>query len=314
MSRGAHASQANFMSRLIHWRQDHQQQATESLKRLLQQPAASLLTISVIALALALPAALLTLLLDTRQLVASVNDQASLSVYVPADIALLDAVHQLDGIPGIRRMSTQDAAASLKEFEALTGNHDSLRLLGQNPLPAVITVFPMTYDTASLQTLRDRLAERLPKADVELDLAWLSRLDAALEILRRLFLLLFVSMALAVLLVITNTIRLAIESRRDEIITLKLLGATHGMVRRPFLYMGFWSGLLGGLLGCGLVRAGLFWLNIPVSNLAQMYHTNFSIRGPSLLTWVLLPSLALLLGILGAYMAMYRHLKALEPR
>ncbi|NNM52588.1 MAG: hypothetical protein HKM02_10260 [Pseudomonadales bacterium] len=314
MSRGAHASQASLMSRLIHWRQDHQQQATESLKRLLQQPASSLLTISVIALALALPTALLTLLLDTRQLVASVNDQASLSIYLPAQLSLPDAIHQLGSVKGISHISAQDAAASLKEFEALTSSHDSLRLLGQNPLPAVITVFPVAYDAASLQALHDQLTEQLPKADVELDLAWLSRLDAALEILRRLFLLLFISMTLAVLLVITNTIRLAIESRRDEIITLKLLGATHGMVRRPFLYMGFWSGLCGGLLGCGLVRLGLLWLNIPVLHLAQMYHTSFSINGPSLLTWILLPSLALLLGVLGAYMAMYRHLKALEPR
>ncbi len=317
MKTGVRLSRASLASRLLHWRQHHQTQARESLLRLLATPWSSTLTILVIALALALPALLLSLLADTRSVIEQESEHTSLSVYLPAqtDAATLRAdVALITSLSGVAAVDTQTAAQSLEEFERLTQSSGTLSLLGQNPLPAVLTVYPLLHEQNALQALQAELQRHLPQAEIELDMAWLQRLATSLAIATRLFILLFGGMALAVLLVVTNTTRLAIEARRDEIVTLKLLGATHGMVRRPFLYAGFWTGLIGGVCSTLFVAVALVWLNQPVQKLAHLYHSSFSLHSPGLLFWCGLPAFAVFLGLLGAYMAMYRHLRELEPQ
>ncbi len=317
MKSGVRLSRASIASRLLHWRQHHQTQARESLSRLWSTPWSSALTILVIALALALPALLLSLLADTRSVIEQENEHTSLSVYLtPATDAatLAEDVRLVEHMPGVARVEAQSASAALAEFEQLTQSSGTLALLGQNPLPAVLTVYPLLRDQQSLQTLQQTLRQGLPQAEVELDMAWVQRLSTSLKIASRLFVLLFGGMGLAVLLVVTNTTRLAIEARRDEIVTLKLLGATHGMVRRPFLYAGFWTGLLGGLCSAALVALALLWLNQPVQALARLYHSDFSLQVPGLAFWCELPAFAVILGLSGAYLAMYRHLRELEPK
>ena len=120
-------------------------------------------------------------------------------------------------------------------------------------------------------------------------------------------------LALGVLLAIGNTIRLAIESRRDEIVVVKLVGGTDAFVRRPFLYTGWWYGAGGGVLAWLLLGLGLWGLSGPVAQLADLYHSDFRLQG---LGWW--PSIGLVagsgvLGWLGAWVAVGRHLGAIEP-
>ncbi len=304
---------ANVQSMLLHWLQDHQRHVTGSLHRLVLHPISSMLTLLVIGLALALPALLMILQLNSQSLLSLAKEQSVLTLYLPGSTNLDDARTRIKSLPGIRHVQIQDANASLLEFEALTHTSGTADLLGHNPMPAVITIEPSQHDLESMSQIAQSIHALFPTADIELDAAWMQRLFDSLEILHRLFISLLAGMSLAVLLAITNTIRLAVESRRDEVVLLKLLGATHRMVRRPFLYMGFWYGLLGGLIGAALVLATVFWLNIPIEHLARLYHTDFHLDTHLEALCLGIPALAALLGISGAFFALYQHLKALEP-
>jgi cell division transport system permease protein len=118
---------------------------------------------------------------------------------------------------------------------------------------------------------------------------------------------------MAVLLVVGNTVRMTIESRRDEIIVSKLVGATDAWVRRPFLYSGFWYGLIGGLLAWLLVQMALLMLTEPAQALADLYLNRFEISGLGLVGTLSLLATAALLGLTGSWLAVTRHLNEIEP-
>lgn len=314
--RGASQTQATFASRFLHWRQHHGREARESLLRLTRTPVSTTLTVLVIAIALALPAGLMHLLVNVQEMVSRWDGNPQISVYLSPDSDETAQQRQLLHIrqqPGVASAVLMTPEQALTEFEHLSGEKDTVTLLGYNPLPAIITITPSQDSPEALRQLQARL-QKLPDTDsVEMDMAWLERLRAMLSFATRLFSVMFGGLSLAVLLVITNTTRLAIESRRDEIITIKLLGATNGFVRRPFLYMGLWTGVFGGLLAALLITLVMSWLNTPVSTLAMLYQSGFHLQPPSLLAWLALPTFAALLGLSGAWTAVGRHLRALEP-
>ena len=113
---------------------------------------------------------------------------------------------------------------------------------------------------------------------------------------------------------IGNTIRLAIEARRAEIVVIKLVGGTDAFVRRPFLYTGIWYGMGGGILAWLLINMVLFWLHKPVSEIVIAYGSRFRLEGLDILQILILLCLSSLLGWLGAWIAVGRHLSDLEPR
>jgi len=183
-------------------------------------------------------------------------------------------------------------------------------------LPAVLVVSPRT-DSADLQTTQKLLEQIQSLPDVEqaqLDLQWVDRLFRIMALGQRLALTLGLLLGVAVLLVIGNTVRLAIESRRAEIVVVKLVGATDAFVRRPFLYMGIWYGLGGGLLAWLMVNLVIFWLSGSVAELVAAYDGEFGLSGLGFLATLLLWLSSALLGLLGAWLAVGRHLSKIEPK
>lgn len=317
LTRGASSITTSFSARLHHWRQHHARVAQESLWRLARQPLSSLMTVAVIAIALALPLGLYALLSNAREAVGGLEHrEASISLYLHdgvTDTGLNALAEKLLTQPDVARVETLTADQALAEFRQLSGYGDTLDLLGSNPLPPVISVTPRKSDPERVAALQKQLAALPEVAEAQADLAWVARLAAILDLGRRLLLTLALGLALAVLLVVGNTIRLAIESRRDEIVIMKLLGATNGFVRRPFLYMGLWTGLAGGLAAGLLVTVTLAWLNIPVTALAQAYQSPFSLSPLTLRDWLAVLAFATTLGWIGAFVAVGRHLRTMEP-
>lgn len=313
---GARKPRHTMSSRLAHWRAHHLREARASLRRLLATPAATLMTLLVMALALALPASLYLLLGNAQQLLAGWGGQAQISLYLQPDLSaqrqttLREELAQQDDIAQARLITPTQA---LDEFRTLSGYGEALDLLETNPLPAVIVVTPAAVEPGNVERLRNRLAA-LPEVDAaDIDLAWVQRLAAILELGQRLLWALVGALGATVLLVIGNTIRLEIEARKDEVRILTLLGATNAFVRRPFLYMGFWTGLLGGLLACLTLAAFFFWLDAPAQALAELYQSPFRLQGAAAVDYLGLLGLSSGLGILGAWLAVGRHLRALAP-
>lgn len=316
-TRGAAMQQARLGDRLTQWRLHHQQEVLDSLTRLGRDPVATLVTLLVIAIALALPLGLAKLLTDAQGLVSSWDGQAQISLYLQKDLPL-DAQTRLktrlETRRDVRRVELITPAQALEEFRNNSGYGEAVDLLGENPLPPLLVVYPIDPSPGAVDTLKTALGKQPEVASAELDLAWVQRLAAILELGQRLLLALGAALALAALLVVGNTIRLGIESRREEIRIIKLLGATNAFVRRPFLYLGFWSGFLGGIIALIVVALFVSWLNQPVTELAELYKSSFQLNGLSLSEVFSLLALSSLIGLTGAWLAVARHLRQFEPR
>jgi cell division transport system permease protein len=298
--------------------QRHAQVALDSLGRLYRNRAASSMTAAVIAIALAMPAGLYLLLGNLERLSGSWDGQASLSVFLQQDItddqahALAAQVREWPVVASVQLITPSQA---LEEFGQQSGFADVLGVLEENPLPFVLIVLPAgdAVDPLAASALRERFSNLPETALAQLDLQWVQRLAAILDIAQRVILIISALLALAVMLVIGNTIRLEIQNRRVEILVTKLIGATNGFVRRPFLYAGIWYGALGALLAWLVVEAGFWLLSEPVSRLAGLYHSDFSLETLPVQLLGILFLAGTVLGLLGSWLAVGRHLAAIEP-
>ncbi len=297
----------------------HMQMAVGSLGRLFRNSLASFMTAAVIGIALALPTGLYVLLDNLGELSSSWDGQASLSLFLQDSVSTKQAgklAKRLTDWPEVERVELITPEQALAEFGEQSGLGNALEALEENPLPAVLIVTPiggqLTPDSAA--TLQKKLAALPETALAQLDLEWVQRLAAMLDIARRGIMVIGTLLALAVLLVIGNTIRLEIQNRREEIVVTKLIGATNAFVRRPFLYSGVWYGIIGAGIAWLLVEAGLFLLNGPVTRLAGLYQSDFSLETLPLRLLGLLGAGGLLLGLLGSWLAVGKHLRAIEPR
>ena len=118
-----------------------------------------------------------------------------------------------------------------------------------------------------------------------------------------------VLLALTVLLVVGNTIKLNIENRKEEIEVSQLIGATSAYIQRPFLYSGLWYGLFGGVMSLVFVHFALLFLVSPVNELAQLYGSTFTISGLGLRMTMHILLASSFLGLVGAWIAVGRHLR-----
>jgi cell division transport system permease protein len=297
----------------------HAQVTLESLGRLYRSGLATWMTAMVIGIALALPAGLYLLLANLDRLSGAWEGQAGLSVFLKENVkgeAAKAVARQVRTWPGIAEVTLVTPEQALEEFKQDSGYADVLGALENNPLPAVLLVSPdaQHQDPVSAGALKEKL-RALPESDlVQLDLQWLQRLAAILDIAQRAVLLISGLLALAVLLVVGNTIRLEIQNRRDEIVVTKLIGATNAFVRRPFLYSGIWFGVLGALLGWLVVESGFLLLEAPVRRLVGLYEGGFELQTQPWQLLLMLLGAGIALGLLGSWLAVGRHLRSVEPR
>lgn len=307
----------DFKTLFYAWLESHRASLADSIKRLLKQPIGSFFTCLVMAVALSLPMGLALLLDNVERLGGSWQRAAQISLYLKLDAdaragqALREQVLAMPDVADAEWISREQA---LEEFQQLSGLGEALRELPENPLPGVVVVTPHEVDKDKLEALRQQLAG-LPGVDqAQLDLLWVERLAAILKLGDRFVFGLTLLLIATLLLVIGNTIRLHIENRRAEIEVVKLVGGTDGYVRRPFLYMGTLYGLGAGLIAWLLLAYGLGWLNEAVIELAGLYGSDFGLAGVPAEDGLSLVLGALLLGYIGAWLAVARHLSELAPR
>jgi cell division transport system permease protein len=297
----------------------HAQALLGSLGRLARQPFATLLTVLVIGIALALPSALYLAVANMRVVTAGLDDTVQLSAYLamattPAEARKL--AQSIAELPGVAATETVSPNEGLAEFRKRSGIGDALEALPENPLPWLVKVRPAaSHDTAPAVELLAADIRKMGGVDlVEADTAWVRRLHAIEDTLQQLVLVVAALLAAGVLGIVGNTIRLEIDGRRAEIEVTKLVGGSNAFVRRPFLYSGLWQGFLGGLLAAALVTAGLVALEPFVARLAAAYGSDFILKSLSIREWPLVVAGGAALGFLGAWLAAAYHLHRIEPR
>lgn len=295
----------------------HAQNLLGALGRLVRQPVASLLTVAVIGIALALPAGLDVLVSNARTLSAGWASAVDFSVYLEPGQPLSRAetlAAETRARPGVLAIEVISAEEALAQVSRFAGLEAALEALDENPLPHTLVVRPRPGLSAEEVGALAAGFEQLEGVElVQLDTAWVERFLAIVDIARRASGLTLMLLGFAVIVIVGNTIRLDIENRRSEIEVVKLIGGSDGFIRRPFLYGGLWYGVIGGLLAVVFNATALLALSGPVQRLAGLYGTGFVLQGPGFTGLGILVGGGALLGWLGAWVATSRHLRNIEP-
>lgn len=296
----------------------HAQAFFESAGRLIRQPIVSLMTVAVIAISLALPAGFYVLIDNLARVSRGWEGGSQISLFLKRDVTGKPAEKFADRVRRLAQVTRVDyisPEAALAEFKRSSGFGPALDALDRNPLPPVLVVHPRVDVTPDgLEALVRELGQHPEVELAQLDLEWVRRLHALLMIAERGVWLLAALLTAGVVLIIGNTIRLAVLNRKDEIEIIKLVGGTNAFIRRPFLHAGVQQGLAGALLAWGIVGLTLALLDGPIRDLASLYGSDFRVEGLDASAVGILLGFGVLLGWLGSRLAVGRHLKAIEPR
>ncbi len=301
------------------WAVRHLQSFFFSLGVMARAPVAALLTAAVLGIALALPGGLYLLLDNIIQVTGHWDTAGRVSVFLnsdESDDAAGELAQQLRRWDEVARVSVITRAEALSEYRSMSGFAEVLEAFeDSNPLPAVLAVEPIT-DVQNAAGMKELVAKisTLPQVEfARFDLQWLQRLNAIVEIVLRGVYLLAALLALGVVLIIGNTIRLGIENRREEIEIASLFGATKAFIRRPFLYGGLLYGVFGAVIAWGILALGFALLEPAVARLVSLYGSSFALKGLSAAEVAVLMASGAALGLLGAWVAVGRHLNAASP-
>ena len=285
------------------------------LRRMFASPLVGILNILVIGIALSLPSGMYVLLQNVQGWVAQISSTPQVSLFLSMDAKADDVDKlrkQLERHPGIDRIEFVARAQALEELKQSTGLADVIGGLNQNPLPDAFIVYPKPSAAQALQALSGELA-KLPKVELaQLDSAWAYKLEAMLKFGRMMALILACLLSLALVAITFNTIRLQILTQREEIEVAKLIGATNGFIRRPFLYFGALQGLFGGLIAWLIITISLLLLNHQLNALSQLYASQITLHSLSFGDSVTLLLFSMYLGWLGAWLSVARHLSKIE--
>lgn len=318
----SHSSQLsqrnNLLRRLLTLPIRHLQQAIGSLGDLWRTPFTSVMTVFVLGISLALPATLHLFVKNAEQVSEQWDSASQITLFLKLSINDKSAenfVKRLKLYPEVSEVHYISAKKALTEFKILSGFGQSLEYLEKNPLPATILVTP-TKHASQADAANELLAKLKQEREVDqgkLDLEWLTRLEAMAQLIKDIVSGVALLLCLSVVLIVGNTIRLAILSQRDAIAIMKLVGATDSFIQRPFLYSGVWYGVFGGLLSWLVVSLLAQYLTGAIGKLTDLYQSNFQLQGLAFSEALSLIAFAVLLGLVGSYISVRKHIRAIEP-
>lgn len=302
---------------MMSWLMHHLHVMQFTLNKLRTAPVASLLNVLVIGVALSLPTGGYVLLQNVQKLTEKLVGTPQISVFLSMNVGqdeILRYTRQLEQHHGISRVEFVPREEALLQLQRSTGLADVTGGLTQNPLPHAFIVYPESKDAQSMEALRDELRSWPKFEHVQLDSAWARKLEALLKFGRLAVLILAVLLSFALVAITFNTIRLQILTQREEIEVSKLIGASNGFIRRPFLYFGLVQGLLGGSAAWLIITVSLTLLNSNLSDLTHLYASNFSLQHLSAGDSLTLLMFSAYLGWLGALLSVSQHLWRIESR
>ena len=304
---------------MLVWLTRHLQTLVGALGDLSRNLFSSILSISVIAIALALPGGLFAALENINKFTAEFEHGAKISLFLAPQVSVKQAADLQQSIQqhnAIKLVELITPDQAMEEFKSRSGLQTALDSLTSNPLPVVLLAYPKDEIARSPEKLAALIEELGKLKQVELsqfDIEWIKRLTALMELVTRAVWIIAFILGLGVFLVIGNTIRLAITNRQEEIRIIKLIGGTDAFIRRSFLYSGMLQGLFGGLLALLIIFLLFSFISAPTSSLSSMYGIAFSLDPLHFLPSLLLVSGGALIGWLSARVTVGVYLRQFEP-
>jgi len=300
------------------WVLSHAQSFVYSLGQYYRNLLSSVLTTAVIGISLALPTGFYLILENAQQVTAGWGGAIQITAFLKSDIDDTVAekfVTRLLDNPNIEAAKLISRDQALAEYKELSGFSEVIELLDTNPLPSVIIIYPKidALTEGKDRQLLDFLYSHTEIEIAQYDQQWVKRLYGIIDIIQRFVIIFSAFIGFGVLLIVGNTIRMAIYNHRSEIEITKLFGATNHFIQRPFLYAGFWYGLSGGIASWLLLTLALQFLKQPVSRLAELYASEFSLANLSLTETLVMLACGIFLGLFGSWISVQRHLRTIEP-
>lgn len=296
----------------------HFQAAVNSFNSLLARPVATMTTMIVIAVSLTLPAIFWVFTDNVNQLTIDWQRSGTISLYLKSSLTSAEQstfLTKVSQMSGVSHAALKTPADGMKELEQQEGMNDLMRYLPENPLPPVVEVVPnATMNTPVLVEQLLNELKKLPQVEqTKLDLEWIQRLHSILGFTKTIANALMVLLASAVVLIVGNTLRLAIHNRSEEIRVLKLIGASDQFIVRPFLYSGFWYGLMGAVFAVLFVNIFMLSIAVALRDLVLAYHMRYPIKGLTVFQAYLMVLISIALSWLGARLSIQRQLTVIEP-
>ncbi|WP_279206042.1 permease-like cell division protein FtsX [Obesumbacterium proteus] len=301
------------------WREQWRYAWVNTLADMMRQPLATLLTVMVIAISLTLPSVCYLVYKNVSEAASQWYPTPQLTVYLDKaldDDAAEQVMTVLKGEEGVDKVNYLSREEALGEFRNWSGFGGALDMLEENPLPAVAIITPkMNFESSdTLNTLRDRVAAVKGVDEVRMDDSWFARLAALTGLVGQVAAMIGILMIVAVFLVIGNSVRLSIFSRRDTINVMKLIGATDGFILRPFLNGGALLGFSGAILSLILSQAMIWQLGSAVAKVASVFGTTFALHGLGWDECLLLVLVSAMIGWIAAWLATVQHLRRFTPQ
>lgn len=295
------------------WLHHHQQAIRLALRRLAVAPVNALLSLLAIGVVLALPAGSRMLLSNARHLVAGAGSALpQISVFMAGN-AERRAATEIEwrlknhgGVKEVQFVSREDTLARLKASAEL---RDVIEALPMNPFPDALIVTPTNGRLEALEGLAAEFRKWPAVAHVQLDSAWVRRLDAMLKLGQTAQVLLGALFGAGLIAITFTIIRMQILTCRAEIEVSHLLGASDRYIRRPFLYYGILLGLGGASVALLVVQGAVLWLRTPLAELARLYDFALVLQSLDGTDSALLLGFAAGLGWLGAMISLRRYLR-----
>lgn len=303
----------------------HLQVLFATLGDMRRTPMATINTVLIIAITLLLPCLLYIAIKSAQSLSQNWEGRPQISIFLNKDItdSTANALFQeIQLHPSIELAEFITPEAALDEFRILSAKSSDISLdqelafLGENPLPPSIVVMPdeASAGTTQLVALKEELAQFDGIESIRLDLDWTNRFNAILGVFTRIAILLSGLLAVALILIVGNTIKLLIFNRRSEIEIIKLVGGTNTFVRRPFLYYGALFGLFGASITLGLLMLAGYLVSEPLAKLIELYDTSailYTLNGNEIAAILIA---GVVLGWLAARWSVAQHLRHIQPR
>jgi len=307
-----------FIDKLHAYRDSHAHAFFSSLGRLAATPFSSLMTIAVLAISIALASIFYLMVINVQQLTANLENSNQISLFLKETVSDEDAANLASDLrknASVQLVKVISKEQALKEFETYSGFGEAIKLLEKNPLPIMLQVLPKNtlHDKFAIEELFKSL-EKLNEVDyAQLDMQWVERLQSIVGIVRCSTTIISVMVAIGVLFIIGNTIRLELHSRKDEVVIAKLVGATNAFIRRPFLYTGFWIGFISGIAAWFIVAILMLILKQPVEKLSGLYESELHLIFLSITDTLALLVISSLLGILSSWAVLIFQLRHIRP-
>jgi cell division transport system permease protein len=299
----------NFVDKLHAYKDLHAHALFSSLGRIVAAPFNSIMTISVLAIAISFVSGFHILEVNIQQLEGHLEASNQISLFLRDDVSdvhankLAESIKLNSNVQNVKLITREEAAA---EFQTYSGFGSAINELEKNPLPIVLQILPKKSleDRRELEALQKEF-QQSPEVDIaQMDLQWIERLYSIISIVKLFASLLNILLIAAVLLIIGNTVRIELHNRRDEIVIERLVGATNSFIRRPFLYAGFWIGFISGISAWFIVTLLMLIIRQAVEKLSSLYGGSFHMLFLSVTDTLVLIFISSLLGILASWVVL----------